>query len=149
MAEIVWSNKSFVHLREAIAQLLTKHVNVFFLYDQLEGPLSDFFKTSSTFNGNEMSNITTKLLLSAFEKPKKSKSYELYSTIFFEKEDYADYFIHVDKTNGKVACSKSESMEDIRSVDGNEASRWEGTSDLYVFDCAKLVETHRMRPIQT
>ena len=82
-----------------------------------------FALTDITFNGNEMSNITTKLLLSAFEKPKKSKSYELYSTIFFEKEDYADYYIHVDKTNGKVACSKSESMEDIRSVDGNEASR--------------------------
>lgn len=107
------------------------------------------FKTSSTFNGNKMFNITTTLLHSAFEKPKKSKSYELYSTIFFVEEDYADYYIHVDKTNGKVACSKSESMEDIRSVDGNEASRWEGTSDLYVFECAKLVETHRMRPIQT
>ena len=78
MAEKVWSNKSFAHLREAIAQLLTKHVNVFFLYDQLEGPLSDFFKTSSTFNGKKMTNITTTLLLSAFEKPKKSKSYELY-----------------------------------------------------------------------
>ena len=49
MAEKVWSNNTFAHLREAIAQLLTKHVNVFFLYDQLEGPLSDFFKTSSTF----------------------------------------------------------------------------------------------------
>eukprot|EP00985_Skeletonema_marinoi_P001371 scaffold543_cov106-Skeletonema_marinoi.AAC.2 len=123
MAETVWSNKTFAHLREAIAQLLTKHVNVFFLYDQLEGPLSDFFKTSSTFNGNKMSNITPTLIHSAFEKPKKSNSYELYSTIFFEEEDYADYYIHVDKTNGKVACSKSESMEDIRSVDGNEASR--------------------------
>ena len=32
IAEKVWSNKSFAHLREAIAQLLTKHVNVFFLY---------------------------------------------------------------------------------------------------------------------
>mmetsp|Transcript_21476 Transcript_21476/g.36472 ORF Transcript_21476/g.36472 Transcript_21476/m.36472 type:complete len:171 (+) Transcript_21476:313-825(+) len=149
MAETVWSNKTFAHLREAIAQLLTKHVNVFFLYDQLEGPLSDFFKTSSTFNGNKMSNITTTLIHSAFEKPKKSNSYELYSTIFFEEEDYADYYIHVDKTNGKVACSKSESMEDIRSVDGNEASRWEGPSDLYLFECAILVETHRMRPIQT
>jgi len=149
MAETVWSNNTFAHLREAIAQLLTKHVNVFFLYDQLEGPLSDFFKTSSTFNGNKMSNITTTLLHSAFEKPKKSNSYELYSTIFFEEEDYADYYIHVDKTNGKVACSKSESMEDIRSVDGNEASRWEGPSDLYLFECAILVETHRMRPIQT
>eukprot|EP00984_Skeletonema_dohrnii_P005367 scaffold1889_cov127-Skeletonema_dohrnii-CCMP3373.AAC.3 len=87
MEEKVWSNNTFDPLREAIAQLLTKHVNVFFLKD----PLSDFFKTSSTFNGNKMFNITTTLLHSAFEKPKKSKSYELYSTIFFEEEDYADY----------------------------------------------------------
>eukprot|EP00984_Skeletonema_dohrnii_P004385 scaffold1562_cov93-Skeletonema_dohrnii-CCMP3373.AAC.13 len=33
-----------------------------------------------------MFNITTKLILSAFEKPKKSKSYELYSTIFLRKK---------------------------------------------------------------
>ena len=91
---------------------------------QLERPLSNFFQTNTTLDGNKMSDVTTTLLNSTFEKPRKSKSYEPYSTIFCgeEEEDYADYYIHVDNSIGKVACSKSESLRDIRSVDDDEAS---------------------------
>ena len=120
----MWSNKTFAPLREAVAYLITKHVDVFYGYDQLANHLHTFFKTNSTTDVvvNTMADFTKKILEATFEKSKHSAPYEPYSTIFDDEEVYSDYYIHIDKTNGRVACSKSKDSSAIRLVNDNEAS---------------------------
>lgn len=90
----MWSNKTFAPLREAVAHLITEHVDVFYGYDQLANHLHTFFKTNSTTDVvvNNMADFTKKILETTFEKSKHSAPYEPYSTIFDDEEVYSDYY---------------------------------------------------------
>ena len=74
-----------------------------------------------------MATIDKKLINSAFQKPRTASSYFSCHKMIEGLDGYENYsqnyFIHIDKTNCKVACSKSSSSANFRSVDDNEANQ--------------------------
>lgn len=125
-----WSNKGplFVYLRRAIVLTLLKRdggrKDIFFSYGQLTDPLNTYLCTNDS-NLN-LAKLDEQLFNATFEKPRRSDACYSCVTVFDgleEYEDYKDCYIHINKRDGKIACSESADSSSFRTVDNGEAKK--------------------------
>ena len=124
-----WSNNGsgFIHFRRAIVLNLLKsdgrRRDILFSSAQLLDPLNKYLSTSDDKLNLAKVGVN---LFNAFDKPQKSDDCFSCQTVFDgleEYEDYNDCYIHINKKDGKIACSESADSSNFRSVDDDEAKQ--------------------------
>ena len=121
-----WSGDSAgkISFRKIVVNILIEKggTNTFFSYRQLAGPLDKLFRTKYGDNTDPLATIDEAVVKQAFTTPSRTNPYRSCSTIFTTTDDYSEYYVHIDKDQGRIACSNS--------VDGSSDFRLAEESDV-------------------